>query len=323
MRTFSNTTNTVKPHVLTVPRWLRRRGAHATLMAVSLFACAEPGAPEGAFSSGEVEDGGVDLLNKAATPRACSDTNYNPFTTTGSLCGGVGGLKPGSSSSCQEQICWAQSLSHQESKVPATHFYSAGCRCVSSIESKFPHLTAVRDPGVVASLCGASMVFVGDAKMVVSTPFGKHNCLGLIGALKAGAFTPTMTRQIIDAARPVCCVKDQPPGGSVIPPPNACATAACDREGALRCTELAVLDVAFYRNKYPDLRAAFGSNDAALKNHYLTSGIKEGRQPNAFFSPKTYLAVNADVARVFGSTNYKGALNHWITYGMRECRRLK
>lgn len=292
-------------------------------MAVSLFACAGQGDPEGASSWGEVEDGGVDLLDKAGTPRACSGSNYDPFTKTGSLCGGIGGLKLGSSSSCQEQICWAQSLTYQESRAPATHFYQAGCECVKPIESKFPHITAVRDPGVVASLCGTSMVFVGDAKMVVSTPFGKHNCLGLIGALKAGAFTPTMTRQIIEAARPVCCAKNEPPGGSVIPPLNACATAACDRNGELRCSEVAVLDVAFYRSKYSDLRAAFGSNVAALQRHYLNNGIREGRQPNAFFSPKTYLAVNADVARAFGSTNYKGALNHWITHGMRECRRLK
>jgi hypothetical protein len=297
-------------------------------MALSLLACVEQGAPEGASSAEEVEDGGVDLLDKAGTPRACTGSNYDPFTKTGSLCGGVGGLQPGSSSSCQEQICWAQSLTYQEARVPATHFYEAGCRCVKPIESKFPHLTAVKDSGVVANLCGKDLTFIGDAKMVVSTPYGKHNCLGLIEALKVGAFPATMTRQIINSARPVCCTKDQPPapppgGGDGVTPSNPCAGAVCDRAGKLRCSELDVLNVDFYRGKYSDLRAAFGSDVAALKRHYLNSGIREGRQPNAFFSPKTYLAVNPDVARVYGSTNYKGALNHWITSGMRECRRLK
>lgn len=106
------------------------------------------------------------------------------------------------------------------------------------------------------------------------------------------------------------------------PPVGSCNTDACDPQGQLQCGPLDVLDVDFYRGHYPDLQAAFGSNVRALQNHYLRHGIDEGRQPNAAFSPDTYLAVNTDVAREIGGTNYRGALEHWMTTGMQQCRDL-
>lgn len=41
------------------------------------------------------------------------------------------------------------------------------------------------------------------------------------------------------------------------------------------------LDPFYYANKYADLKAAFGTNIAALYGHWITYGIKEGRIPNS------------------------------------------
>lgn len=40
-------------------------------------------------------------------------------------------------------------------------------------------------------------------------------------------------------------------------------------------------DPVFYANTYPDVKAAFGNDTAALYNHYLNNGKKEGRICNA------------------------------------------
>lgn len=42
-----------------------------------------------------------------------------------------------------------------------------------------------------------------------------------------------------------------------------------------------VFDSEYYANTYADLKAAFGYDFGSLLNHYLTYGIKEGRQPSA------------------------------------------
>ena len=42
-----------------------------------------------------------------------------------------------------------------------------------------------------------------------------------------------------------------------------------------------VFDAEFYANTYPDVKAAFGTDETALYNHYLMFGMKEGRLPYA------------------------------------------
>ena len=56
-------------------------------------------------------------------------------------------------------------------------------------------------------------------------------------------------------------------------------------------------------------------------NHWLTYGVKEGRQGSSQFAPKFYLSNNPDVAKVYGSNNYKGAIEHYLEYGKKEGRR--
>ncbi len=104
---------------------------------------------------------------------------------------------------------------------------------------------------------------------------------------------------------------------------SSCANIVCDSKGALKCKAKDVLDTTFYKSTYSDVARVFGSDVAAIQKHYLYYGLKEGRRPNRTFNPASYLTANPDVARVYGSTSYTGALDHWITYGIRECRKLK
>lgn len=82
---------------------------------------------------------------------------------------------------------------------------------------------------------------------------------------------------------------------------------------------LEVLDAPFYLAKYPDLKAAFGSNVEAAQSHWLNNGIRECRQSSATFSLTDYLQNYPDLKQAFGS-NCEAALSHWLTYGKKEGR---
>lgn len=79
-------------------------------------------------------------------------------------------------------------------------------------------------------------------------------------------------------------------------------------------------DYVFYSDKYPDLKAAFGYNEAKLYNHFIQNGIKEGRCASPIFDVKYYLNVNTDLQKVYGSKNYTGAYTHFKYYGHNELR---
>lgn len=79
-------------------------------------------------------------------------------------------------------------------------------------------------------------------------------------------------------------------------------------------------DAVFYADKYPDLKEAFGYNCEQLYNHWLTYGIKEGRQSAPGFDVRSYLFRYKDLVNAFGSTNYPSALDHWNTFGKWEGR---
>lgn len=76
----------------------------------------------------------------------------------------------------------------------------------------------------------------------------------------------------------------------------------------------------YYANRYPDLKAAFGYDEAKLYNHWLTYGIKEGRSASPVLDLYYYLKNNMDLIRAFGAANYSAAYQHFITYGYNEGR---
>ena len=80
-----------------------------------------------------------------------------------------------------------------------------------------------------------------------------------------------------------------------------------------------VFNATYYANKYADLKAAFGTNESKLYNHFINNGIKEGRQASPVFSVDYYLNKNADLKAAFGS-NRENAMNHFMEYGINEPR---
>lgn len=80
-----------------------------------------------------------------------------------------------------------------------------------------------------------------------------------------------------------------------------------------------IFNAEFYAAKYPDLAAAFGSNEAALFNHFLTAGMAEGRQGSAEFDVNFYRAAYPDLQAVFGD-NLPAYYNHYMTCGKAEGR---
>lgn len=77
----------------------------------------------------------------------------------------------------------------------------------------------------------------------------------------------------------------------------------------------------FYTSHYSDLNRIFGNNEISLGNHFLNSGIGEGRAASQIFDVKYYLNNNADLKAAFG-TNYTTAYNHFLTNGYKENRKI-
>lgn len=94
----------------------------------------------------------------------------------------------------------------------------------------------------------------------------------------------------------------------------------CQITGVNPLVNSAVFNVEYYLNRYPDLAAAFGNDYAAAINHWLTSGIAEGRQGAPGFNSVIYLNRNTDVQAAFGAGNYRAAIEHYIQYGISEGR---
>lgn len=81
----------------------------------------------------------------------------------------------------------------------------------------------------------------------------------------------------------------------------------------------AVFNAQYYACHYSDLQAAFGNNEAALLNHFITSGMKEGRQANEEFNVQAYRNRYADLQSAYGD-NLPAYYMHYINSGKAEGR---
>lgn len=81
----------------------------------------------------------------------------------------------------------------------------------------------------------------------------------------------------------------------------------------------AVFNAAFYANRYADVKAAFGTNEGLLLQHFLQCGIVEGRQGCEDFDPKTYRMRYPDLNAVYGD-NMKLYYVHYLQIGKAEGR---
>ena len=68
-----------------------------------------------------------------------------------------------------------------------------------------------------------------------------------------------------------------------------------------RAAYRAVFDASYYSAAYPDVAAAYGNNADALLNHFISFGVKEGRNASAEFNPQAYR-------------------QHYVAYGKAEGR---
>ncbi len=80
-----------------------------------------------------------------------------------------------------------------------------------------------------------------------------------------------------------------------------------------------VFDAEFYAAAYPDVVAVYGTEEAALYQHYRLHGRAEGRQGSAEFDPVYYAAANPDVLAAYGY-NEAALYEHYVRCGKREGR---
>ncbi len=81
-----------------------------------------------------------------------------------------------------------------------------------------------------------------------------------------------------------------------------------------------VFNPTFYASKYPDLKKAFGTDATKLFNHFLTYGMKEGRQASSNFNPVVYKNTYEDLRNAYKEDMPKYYL-HFIKYGYKEKRK--
>ena len=81
-----------------------------------------------------------------------------------------------------------------------------------------------------------------------------------------------------------------------------------------------VFDAEYYYNAYADLRSAFGNDQNALLQHFISYGMQEGRRGNAEFDVRAYMQNNADLLNAFGKEDLTSYYLHYIDYGKKEGR---
>lgn len=81
-----------------------------------------------------------------------------------------------------------------------------------------------------------------------------------------------------------------------------------------------IFDKNWYAAANPDVVAALGRSEQALRQHYQNHGRFEGRSPSSAFDPAFYLNVYPDLKAAFGN-NFAAALDHYLAYGIQEGRR--
>jgi hypothetical protein len=86
-----------------------------------------------------------------------------------------------------------------------------------------------------------------------------------------------------------------------------------------------VFNAEWYLAHNPDLSAKMGSPSSiaaqkSAKDHWASTGRKEGRQASPTFFVKDYLDMYPDLQKAFGR-NYEQAIQHYIDHGIAEGRR--
>lgn len=78
-----------------------------------------------------------------------------------------------------------------------------------------------------------------------------------------------------------------------------------------------VYDYNYYVSKYPEVKTEFGYDDRAVLQHFVTVGIKEGRQGSESFNMQNYKTRYADLREMYGNDNASYYL-HYIKTGYKR-----
>ena len=81
-----------------------------------------------------------------------------------------------------------------------------------------------------------------------------------------------------------------------------------------------VYDYEYYKANNPDLAAIYGDNQWKYLEHFVNSGMKEGRQGSAEFNLEAYKQNNQDLIPTLGDDNQK-YYEHYIAGGKAEGRK--
>ncbi len=83
-----------------------------------------------------------------------------------------------------------------------------------------------------------------------------------------------------------------------------------------------VFDAKYYAEQNPDVVKVLGSAPKVLLNHYIKSGMKEGRNASATFNFDAYVSANPDVAAAYGRDEASRALYfaHFASHAAKENR---
>lgn len=80
-----------------------------------------------------------------------------------------------------------------------------------------------------------------------------------------------------------------------------------------------VFDPSYYSSRYPDLKAAFGTDESKLLAHFISNGMSEGRQAIKTFDVQYYKNKYPDLQKAFGN-DLKQYYIHYIEHGYAEKR---
>jgi len=81
-----------------------------------------------------------------------------------------------------------------------------------------------------------------------------------------------------------------------------------------------IFDYNYYYDKYPDLHSTCGKNPFKLFQHFLTNGMREGRQGNEDFNVYNYAANNLDLIVRYGTADLSLYYMEYITEGYEDGR---
>ena len=81
-----------------------------------------------------------------------------------------------------------------------------------------------------------------------------------------------------------------------------------------------VYNYSYYKQKYPDLQKAFGTDKNAYFKHFCQYGMNEARQASSAFNVKKYRQKYVDLQKAFGE-NWAEYYKHYCIYGKKEGRK--